>query len=269
MYIVRRASTVLATIVVAALTANASAQTASSIPSYYDHNRFNLTSPSAQTTPSGGFTNPAGYGWLDGFSGQFGWSNTLDRIDKAEQWGLFTGFSHVGFGMIENRTVALNNGTGEVQDMRVALIDHHWSTTVGLAYGWSSGADESLGRSDIVQVGVMHQVGRWMRFGAVGNFAVDSPDRTGLLDLAIRPLGRWLTLFGDTELRRAVSATDSPWSAGVLFEGIRAIQLSGRYFSDESIAFAVSLNFYGLWLTGSPGYNQDRNRTSTTYDVRF
>lgn len=241
----------------------------SRIPSYYNQNRFSLTSPSALATPAGGYTNPAAYGTLWDLSAQFSWSNEEDRIDKAERWGAFLGFDRVGFGMIETPVTSADGRSGKVQDMRLALVDRYWDTSVALAYGWSGRDDELAGRSNILQVGLMHEVGRVLRFGAAGAFAVDGPDRVGYFDIAVRPVGKWFTVFADAELPRGTSTWDAPWSAGALLRAFRVLQVSGRYFSDETFMVSVGLNFYDLWLTGSPRYDNARDRTSTSYEMRI
>ena len=265
----RLVSVALAVVLTSAAATQLPAQSSIGIPSYYLQNPFNLTSPVALPTPAGGFANPAVYGWLDDFSGQFGWSNNEDRLDKADQWGAFLGTERVGFGVIESQVQMEDGSLGKVQDYRVALVDHHWNTTVALAYGWSERDVEAADRSDILQVGMVHWYRDLFALGVVGNFAIDGKTRVGLFDLAVRPLGNWLTVFGDAELPSGTSARVAPWSAGALFEGIAGIQLSGRYFSDQSFNVGVSFKFYGLWLTGSPSYDQTNERTGTTYEVRF
>ena len=133
----------------------------SGIPSYYEQNPFNLTSPTALATPSGGFTNPAVYGMLWDPSVQFGWTNSGGRVDTAEEWGLFTGVERLGFGMTERKYVT-EGGDGEarVQDMRIGLVEHYWRTRVAVAYGWSNRDGKDLGRKNIMQVGLVHRVGK-------------------------------------------------------------------------------------------------------------
>ena len=259
---------VLATIIVTAAT-QTPAQTQNGIPSYYAHNPFNLTSPVALPTPAGGFSNPAVYGWMNDAGLQFGWTNAENRIDKADTWGAFLGGERIGFGVIESHVSMEDGSLGKVQDYRVALVDHHWSTTVGVAYGWSERDADAAGHSDLVQIGMVHWYRDLFALGIVGNFAIDGDSRVGLLDLALRPAGDWLTVFADAELPSNTSAVDAPWSAGALFEGFDGVEISGRYFSDESFNVGVSFKFYGLWLTGSPSYDRSNERTSTTYEIRL
>jgi hypothetical protein len=274
MRLTRIVSVALAIFLFGGLTAELSAQdqtlTQSAVPSSYELNRFNLTSPTALPTPSGGFTNPAVYGMLNDFTGQISWRNNDDRINTSDSWGFFTGAGErIGFGIIESEVPLEDGTTDKVQDMRIALVDHHWRTNVALAYGWSRGADEAVGRSEVLQVGMTHMIGRWAAVGAVGNFALDSPDRSGFFEVSMRPVGKSLTFFADAELPRGISASDAPWSAGVLFKGIPGVNVSSRYYSDESYYLSVGFKFYGLWLTGSPEYQRNDGRTATTYDVRF
>jgi len=241
----------------------------SGIPSYYEQNPFNLTSPTALIAPSGGFTNPAVYGMLWDPAAQFGWTNSGGRVDTAEEWGFFTGVKRLGFGMIE-RKFATEDGDGiaRVQDIRIGLVEHHWRTRVAVAYGWSNDDGKDLGRKNIMQVGLVHRVGNLMTFGAVGSFAIDGTTQTGFFDVSMRPLGNWLTVFADAELPKGIDAADAPWSAGAVFEAIPGVNISGRYYYDNRYLLSVGFKFYGLWLTGAPGYDQDYNRTSTQYDVR-
>ena len=74
----------------------ASANTMSSIPSYYDQLQFNLTSPSAYSTAIGGYQNPAVYGTLPGSEIIYSWSDKGNSFSDLGDWGLFLGGSHLG-----------------------------------------------------------------------------------------------------------------------------------------------------------------------------
>ncbi|MFQ5512552.1 MAG: S49 family peptidase [Candidatus Krumholzibacteriia bacterium] len=244
-------------------------QVESSIPSYYSHLQFNLTSPTARAAAIGGFANPAVYGMMPGPEAQFSWSDRDNRFRTLKEWGLFVGTRRIGFGMVRNEIPLPGGGEAGVNDMRIGFVDGTRNTTVGLGYGWSTGDDELLGRSNVFQAGVVQRVGRHLSIGVSGNFAIEKSNQVGLFDIAVRPIGdERLTVFADAELPKGVAASDVPWSVGTILEPIPGIQLTGRFFDDDSYAFSAGFSFGGLRLSASPRFDKNNNTTNTTYEIR-
>ena len=247
----------------------AAAQSQSSIPSYYSLLQWNLTSPSAFSSAAGGYANPAVYGTLPGFEGQFSWTDVDNDFGNLGDWGLFLG-SKLGFGVIRNEIpVGTSGQIAGVNDMRIAISGRERSTSVGLGFGWSSGDDELVGRSDIFQIGLVHRFGRYASIGASGDFALNNSNQQGIFDIAVRPLAtQALTVFADLNWPKGFSLKDAPWSAGAMVEPVAGLQLIGRYFENESYTLSLGFAFGSLGLYGTPRFNEDNNRTNTTYQIR-
>src|SRR4029453_7398181 len=128
-------------IVAAAVAAVLCARTVSagSIPSYYQHLDFNLTSPTAFTQAAGGYFNPSVYSMMPGGEGEAYWSN-FDQ-DEIGRWGLFTGFKNLGFGLVHNK-LSLPGGEISTTDYRIALSGGTRDVSMGLGYGWSGGDND-------------------------------------------------------------------------------------------------------------------------------
>ncbi len=250
--------------------ARAETPSMSSIPSYYGLLQWNLTSPSAYSTVAGGFANPAVYSTLPAFEAQFSWTDVDNTFSNLGDWGLFLGGSNIGFGAIRNEIPIDTTGrVAGVNDMRIAISGGDHNTTVGMGFGWSTGDDELVGRSDIFQIGLVHRFGRYASLGVSGDFALNNSNQQGLFDVAVRPLANQvLTVFGDINWPKGFSFKDAPWSAGAMVEPVPGLMLIGRYFEDESYTFSLGFSFGAVGLYGTPRYNKDNNRTNTTYQIR-
>jgi protease-4 len=273
----RLLSFVLATILPSGLAGVDAVHAQSSIPSYYDHLQFNLTSPTARAGAIGGFANPAVYGMMPGTESIFSWSRGDDDLrnwgyflgGRDLGWGYFLGGRDLGFGLVRSEAPLPGGGKTGVSDMRIGLVDGTRNTTVGFGYGWASGDDKLLGRSDIFQVGTVQRFGRYLSLGISGNFAFDNKDQTGLFDVAVRPIGNdMVTVFADAELPRGISASNAPWSVGAMLEPLPGIQLTGRLFDDDSYAFSVGVSVGALRFTSSPRFTEDGETTNITYESR-
>jgi protease-4 len=247
----------------------AAADSFSSIPSYYSRLRFNLTGPSSYSTSIGGYYNPAVYRTLEGGEAQFSWTDTNNDFASLKEWGLFLGARTLGFGLVRNRMTLSNGDEARVNDMRIGLSFGNRTTTVGYGFGWSSGDDEIVGRSNIFQSGIVHRFNRYVSLGLVGTYAIENRNQSGLADVAIRPLGtQLLTLFADGELPRGISIGDAPWSAGAMIEPVPGVQFIGRYFDDENYSLSIGVSIGGLGIRGTPNFNSDGKTTNTTYEIR-
>lgn len=261
---------VAAFLVLAGMPTGTLAQYPSSIPSYYGQLQWDLTSPSAFSTAAGGYANPAVYGTLPGFETQFSWTDVDNDFGDLGDWGLFLGGSKVGFGVIRSEIPIDTTGqTAGVNDLRLAFSGRNHNTSFGMGFGWSTGDDDLVGRSDIFQVGLVQRFGRYGSLGLSGNFAINDNNQQGLFDVAVRPLGdQKVTVFADAVWPKSVSLKDSPWSAGAMVEPVPGLQLTGRYFEDESYTLSIGFVLGALGLYGTPRFDKDGERTNTTYQVR-
>jgi protease-4 len=241
------------------------------IPSYYSHLDFNLTGPGTQVSAVGGFANPALYRMLPNSEMQFHWSDDGATLRSLPKWGWFFGSPHMGFGIVHSRFGSpLTPGSPSVTDYQLSLAQGNRNASLGIAFGWSSGDEELAGRSRTIRVGGLHRIGRHASLGLVGTFATDSDARSGLVDLAVRPLGdRRITVFADAEMQKDTRLEDALWSVGAMVEPLPGLQLMGRYFENESYAVSVGFSFGVLGVTASPHFDKENDLSHTLYGVRL
>ena len=180
------------------------AQGTSRIPSYYSNVDFLLSTPGASGTAIGGYVNPALYRMLPGFETQFFWSDNGAEWSSLRDWGLFTGISRLGFGLVHRKlNLPIQNKDLEfgITDYRISLAEGSKSMSFGLGYGWSSGYPDTHPRDNILQLGTIQRPNRYCSIGISGTFSLGSSHRQGVFDLAVRPFGNsTVTLFGDAEI---------------------------------------------------------------------
>jgi protease-4 len=249
------------------------AQESSPIPSYYSHTDFLITTPGAAGSSLGGFVNPATYSLLPGFEHQFFWSDEGAQLGSLKRWGLFLGVPHLGFGVIHHRqTLPLPrglNGKASITDYRIALAGGDQAKAFGLGYSWSKGDVDVFPRDNILQLGTIHRPIAHMSLGLVANFALGSSHRTGILDLAVRPLGTPLvTLFGDAEMSERDRLEDARWGVGGAVELLPGLQLMGKYLDSKAFTLGLSFSLGRSALSAAPHYDDQGELSYTTYGIR-
>ncbi|HET6462681.1 MAG TPA: hypothetical protein VFH33_02685, partial [Candidatus Krumholzibacteria bacterium] len=214
---------------------------ASSIPSYYQHLDFNLTSPTAFTHAGGGYFNPSVYSMMPGGEGEVYWSD-FDE-DGVNRWGLFTGFENLGFGVVHNK-LSLPGGEISVTDYRLALSGGSRDVSIGLGFGWSGGDKDQFDREQLMQLGLTWRLNHYVSVGANETWGMKVGDRGELVDLALRPLGSdRLTVFGDLETHVTSGDYDNniPWSAGAMVEVPAGLKIIGRVADSKDTESTWSL----------------------------
>jgi protease-4 len=260
----------LVLIIMFALSAVSGAETLSTIPSYYSLLDFNLTSPGARATAVGGFANPAVYQMLPGSELDYFWSDEDAQLKSINRWGLFFGTEHLGFSALRSAGPYAPREGLSVVDYRLSLSMGDRTSSLGLAFGWSSGDEEAFGRTRVLQAGTMRRFGRYVSLGLAGTFSLQRDDRIGLADLAVRPLGNdLLTVFGDAEMGKDTRLKDARWSAGAAAEVVPGVCLIGRYFDDESFAFSLGFSFGAAGAAAGLRYDQDGDFSHAVYGVRL
>lgn len=247
------------------------AQENSPISSYSSNVDFLHSTPGSEGTAMGGFVNPAVYGVIPGAELQLFWSDDGAKLGTLRDWGLFTGISHLGFGLAHRQVPVTKSQSKDigVTDYRLALAGGDKSMSFGLGYGWSRGYPETHPKNDILQIGTIQRPSRFISLGMTGTMALGSSDRTGLVDLALRPLGTPLvTLFGDAEIGEKDRLEDAHWGAGAAFELFPGVQLVGKYFDTEAFTLGMSFSFGKLHLSSAPHYDENRKLGYTTYGIR-
>lgn len=243
------------------------------IPSYYSQTDFLLTTPGAAISALGGYVNPAAYGLLPGFEHQFFWSDQGAKLSSLRRWGLFLGVPHLGFGFVHHRqTLPIAGGQtrkASVTDYRIAIAEGDGSWAIGLGYGWSGGDSEDGPRENIFQLGLMGRPLPYVSLGVVGNFATGSSRRSGIFDLAVRPLGTpTVTLFADAELKKKDRLEETRWGLGGAVEFLPGIELVGKYLDTEDFTLGLNFSFGRSAVSAAPHYDDKQKLSYTTYGIR-
>ena len=249
------------------------AQDLSPIPSYYTQTDFLLTTPGVEGSALGGFVNPAVYGLLPAFENRFFWSDQGAKINSLNRWGLFMGGPHLGFGVTHHRKNLLVAGDQtrkvSITDYRIALAGGSEAMNFGFGYGWSRGDVDIFPRDNIFQAGIVGRPHPVVSLGMVGNFALGSSHRTGIFDLAVRPLGTpTVTLFADAELGEKDRLENMRWGIGAALEPLPGIQLVGKYRDDETFTLGLSFSFGRTVVSAAPHYDDGGELSYTTYGLR-
>ncbi len=236
----------------------------SSSQGYYIRNDFLMTSSSVFQEGLLGFANPANLAHIESGDIRFHWSTEGTDGWSLENWGAFAAAPHVGIGALHQEF-----GPYGVTDYQFALGFGNGMVSSGIAYRWSTGDDDEIGREKLLSFSSIHRFNRYLLLGLIGTLSLDSKWNEAVAELGIRPLGTPLvTLFGDGAIEKGVKLEDALWSAGAAIEPVPGISLTGRYFENES--FTVGLNFeLGTGGIGGQSYfdsEQDVSRYS--YSIR-
>jgi protease IV len=243
----------------------ASLHAQSSIPPYHTQDDFLLASPGALQVGLHGYDNPALLSYQHQADLLFTFSDASGKWSELNRWGLFFGAPNFGFGVIRQKTDA-----GSVADYRISASFGDRSSSGGISFGWSAGDNELFHRSSVVKAGTLFRPVPYLSFGLIGTKALSKGDVEGVVDVAVRPLGRELvTAFADYALQSAQSLNNGAWSAGVVLEALPGVRVTGRYFDTKAftVGFQFSLGHAGL--SSQAHYDQDGQHVRNTYGLRL
>jgi len=233
-------------------------------PQYYDYSNF-LAAPST-TFNDGllGFVNPATLNFVQRPQWQFRWSTDATKVATFNNWGAFTAVPHLGFGVQHQHFGELS-----VTDYRISTGFGTRAHSSGLAYGWSSGDNTSIGRQRTLTTASVIRPLRYLSVGVTGNFGLQTGAQEWIGEIGIRPLGDPIvTLFADAAWAKRERIENVPWSVGAAVQLARGIDLTGRLFDGDSFTLGVSLNFGKAGLASQSHYNTDGDYSYQTYMLR-
>jgi len=242
------------------------------IPGYYSQTDFLMTSPSVFQEGLLGFVNPANLNFLKYpetryyYTADGGRDGTFPHIETYfKDWAAIFAVPHLSFGMINHEF-----GEFETTDYQISLGTGTAGYAVGMAYGWSSSDIDSLRHERIYKTSLIARPVKYLSLGLIVEYSIQSNSQQGVADIGIRPFGNSrLTLFGDMAMREKTKFNEAPWSAGAAIEIIPGINLTGRYFRDESITAGLTINF-GKASIGSQLYFDDKQEhTQRAYSYRI
>lgn len=224
----------------------------STLPRYDQRAGFLLAAPSAFDDGLLGFVNPATLGTLTLPELRLGFGTDAGDWNANRHWGLLTGARNAGFGWIRQ---------GETDEYRFSLAGGDEGFSLGVGYGWTKGAPVN---HTLVTIGSLIRPSRMVSIGLSGLFSQNHPEREGLFELALRPLGTdRLTLFGDCAADARENLKNSSWSAGAVVKLLPGLHLTARRFDTKtwSAGLSFSLGSAGVAAQSMSGRDEESGRT--------
>lgn len=235
-----------------------------SFMSYRDLGIYQHTSPSGFRTGLYGFDNPAllSYNNTDGET-MFAFTNPQLDGFNIKNWALFNQNGNFGSAMI--RTEA-NGHT--VYDYRFSLnLFKSQYSALGFSYGFVGGEKSYFKRSNSLGIGYLLRPNRYMSFSYYVNTALDKEETEQVLDVGFRPIPNYLvTFFGDYVWNSNNKFKNGNWSAGVNWEIIDGLRLTGRYFENKSFSLSLDLSFR---YYGAGSINGISNDGKLSYNTNY
>ncbi len=237
----------------------------SQVPSFYEHNRFLLTSPGAMGVGLYGYDNPALLSYVHQFDLAFMWSDESGEWKDFDHWALFTALPYLGFSINHNK---ITEGTITNYNFSSALGNKRQS--LGIGYEWSKSDTNLLSQPAIWKIGWLSRPVKFFSLGIVGSFASSGGEREGYIDAGIRPFGNEkLTLFIDYALQRGIEMKDAPWSTGIAIEPLPGIRFTARYFNDRSFTTGLHFSFGRLGAINQLHFDSEQQHSYNTYGLRM
>jgi protease-4 len=229
---------------------------------YESRSEFLLTSPASTVNGLHGYLNPALASHIHGSETVFVWSDRRSPRRGSNQWGLFTGVPHLGFGMVHRRVPGR-----DLTDYNLAVASGDRSGSLGVAYGWSSGSAGGNDRQNRITLGSVLRPSRRVSLGITLVSTLDGA-REAVADLALRPaFGRRLTLFAEAASANEDGGGGEYWSGGASLEVADGILLTGRFFDNRTVSLGLELGFSRTAVNMQSRLDGDR-REFNTYSAR-
>lgn len=234
---------------------------------YRDLGIYQHTSPGAFRTGLYGVDNPALLNYNNSANEMmfaFNLRNTGGDKMEMRNYGLFTQSRNSGVSVLYTA-----RDSHYVMDYRYSFAFGGPKMGLGFGYGFVGGNKSYFQRSNSATWGMYVRPWSFLSLGFAQTYAIDNADAESTIDVAIRPIPKYLlTFFADYNLNHRYSIKDGNWSVGANWEFLKGIRLSGRYFQNKG--FSLSLDF-SLRTTGVGSINHLSNsdqfsfNSSTTY----
>ncbi len=223
---------------------------------YYDD--FLYASPGTYRYGLLGYINPANLAVAEQPELMFSW------VEDADKYGLFTALPKIGFGVIYDREDGYS-----VKDFRVSAGFGDRKLSIGFGYGWSLGDTEYFARDSVYTLGLLFRPVSSLSLGISSSFT-GSGDREAVFDIGLRPFNdERFTLFGDFMVNRIDDISDDRWSAGIAYEPVKGMKITGRYMSDEQFTLGMVLSFGKAGIGAIGNFNEDSDHTHNAYSLRL
>ncbi|MEO0122851.1 MAG: signal peptide peptidase SppA [candidate division WOR-3 bacterium] len=226
---------------------------------FYENNKFLMTSPGALYVGLYGYDNPALLTYLHQFDLAFICSDRFGEWNDFNEWMVLTGVPNLGFTINHRKfpTRTINS-----YDLSLALGNKRQS--LGIGYEWSD-TD-----TNILKIGSLTRPVRYISMGIVGSFASSGGDREVYFDLGFRPFGNEkITFFVDNAIHKSIDIKDSPWSTGLVMEPLSGIRITARYFNDRTITIGINFSFGRTGIITQSHFDSNQKYQYNTYGIRL
>ncbi|MDP4114669.1 MAG: S49 family peptidase [Bacteroidota bacterium] len=225
--------------------------------SYYNQNRFSLTSPGAMRYGLYGSDNPAMLSTVTGLD------MLLNFSSKGGNKAFYAAVPNFGFSVFHQAV----NGLA-VNDFRLSTGFGSGTISMGLAYGWSSGEKTAFNRADVFSAGLLTRPFKYFSLGFWGNFS--SVNDEGIVDAAIRPFGNeFVSFFADYAFRKNEIPNENKWSAGATIEVFNGIRITGRYFENKAFTLGTEISLGRIGISSQEYFNTDGKYDVNSYGIRL
>jgi len=170
-----------------------------------------------------------------------------------------------GFGMQHHKV-----GNFAVSDYRISTGFGSNSGSLGLSYGWSSGATKRFNRVSVLTGGALIRPSSRLSLGLIASTSLEGEGSEGVVDFAIRPMGtELLTIFGDYAIQDYQALKDGRWSVGAVIEPFAGIRVTGRYFDTKAMTLGFQFSFGRSSIATQAHYDANRNYAYNSYAIRM
>lgn len=209
-----------------------------SFMSYYELNDFFYTSPGAFKFGLYGFSNPGVLNYLTDSDLLFAMTNK-NYVNPNPTYGLFLGGPNSGGGAIR-----INDGNRTLWDYRYSFSFGNRELGFGIGYGFSGENKSYFKRSNLFNLGAIYRPNPYLSLGLQYTMATANHDKEAVAELAVRPIKNYpLTFFADAAMFDDQNIKEANWSAGISYEFLKGIRLSGRYFNTNRISVGLDVSF--------------------------
>jgi len=262
---VRRGARWAVVAVLAALGAVASNAVAG-LPPYADEDRPLATTPSTDDGSFGAWHNPAQWGVPERAGVDFAWRDLPG--DDGDRGGRPWAFA-VGRGLglaLRHVTSPARDG---VTDWQIGIGSGSGTHFHGMAWGFSGAGKGGWERENYLSMGEIHRPTRHLSIGLSGRWAPGNHERSGLMDVGVRPLGDpRLLLFGDYALARGQSLDEGTVGGGLAVRPVTGLEGALRWDEAGRFRFSIGLTLQRLGVRVSPSFDRSGGREGTWYAVR-
>ena len=239
---------------------------AQALPAYPTRSYPLPTSPVAGEGALGAIYNPASWATLGKGAADFWWNDRSVNNGRLDNWGLAAG-RKVGISAYRSDFFLPDGGTGHVTDYQVGVASGKPGTLGGIAYGWSGGDNDLVGRKKYLSFGTILLPSPSLSLGLDWRKALGTSDRDLLGSAAVRALGDKLTVFADYALNHKEVWNEGALQGGIAIRPVHTVQAVFR--KREGGEFQISLGLSSPSATvGAASDYLDGDRQRTDYLLR-